>query len=64
MAGGERGDAAREEADGRTACGVRGGGGIETGITRQRGGQAAQAAKVKIPHGSWRRKYGRSLGHI
>ena len=37
---------------------------VEAGITRQRGGQAAQAAKDKISHGSWRREYGRSVGHI
>ena len=37
---------------------------IETGITRRRGGQAAQAAKVKMSHGSWRGKYGRSVGHV
>ena len=41
-----------------------GGGGIETGITQRRGGQAAQAAKVKVSHGSWRGKYGRSVGHV
>ena len=65
MAGGEREDAAREEAAGRTACGAGGGGWeIETGFTRRRGGQAAQPAKDKISHGSWRRKYGRSVGHI
>ena len=61
---GERGDAAREEAARRTACGAGGGGDIETGITRRQAGQAARAAKVKMSHGSWRRKYGRSVGHI
>ena len=37
---------------------------IEAGVTRQRGGWAAQAAKDKICHGSWRRECGGSVGHI
>ena len=54
----------REEANGRTACGVVGEGGESSGITRQQGGWATQAAKDEITHGSWRRACSRSMGHI
>ena len=69
MAGGVRGNTAREEAAGRTARGGGGGGSgrgweIEAGIPRQKRGWAAQAATDEISHGSWRREYCRSVGHI
>ena len=55
-AGGVRGDAAREEADGRTGYG--GGQGVGACITRQQGRWTTQTKKDEIAHGCWSRSVG------
>ena len=65
MAAGARGDAAREEATGRTSSGVVGEGGESVQVSHlQQGGWATQTTKDEISHGSWRKAYSRSVGHI
>ena len=63
MAGGERGDTVREEANGRTAFGVGGGGKSRRASPDNEVGRQHKPRRL-MPHGSWRRKYCRSVGHI